>query len=267
MAKKYKHAPPKKVYFLDYPSTQMNVLWQDLGMTVASTFKEADILVYTGGADINPVLYGQTPHHLTRATNPKRDKLEAASYFANEKTKFKVGICRGAQLLNALNGGNMIQHDLSGQHTKPHGLIVWDYPRFTEITQLDRGVASTHHQMMLPPPHNKVDRRVLAVAYKPNRSAGSSINTSIVGNCNLKQFGSSHSDVVSFGRIMQYCKSPDFNPYIEDLEAVYYPETGSLCVQGHPEYPESSDHFRSIFKDWVFDNYKTFHQNLNNNKE
>lgn len=51
-----------------------------------------------------------------------------------------VGICRGAQLLNVMNGGKLHQH-VTG-HGTSH--------RMRTLTDDEFRVTSTHHQMMIP---------------------------------------------------------------------------------------------------------------------
>lgn len=68
-----------------------------------------DALVITGGHDIDPVLYAAEPE-VKPNYDAERDKFE--SFAINEALKHNVpllGICRGAQLLNACKGGNLYQ--------------------------------------------------------------------------------------------------------------------------------------------------------------
>ena len=102
-----------------------------------------DLVVFTGGEDVSPGLYG-AEHHPTTGNNVFRDQQEAQIF---EKALLHnipmVGICRGAQFLNVMSGGEMYQ-DVGG-HVGSH-----------EITDLITGevvlVSSTHHQMMKPSP-------------------------------------------------------------------------------------------------------------------
>jgi gamma-glutamyl-gamma-aminobutyrate hydrolase PuuD len=68
-----------------------------------------DIVCFTGGADIDPKLYKQTKLPYTVGVDKDRDIREKA-IFQRYPQALKVGICRGAQLLNVLSGGNMYQH-------------------------------------------------------------------------------------------------------------------------------------------------------------
>ncbi len=68
-----------------------------------------DGLVVSGGADIDPALYGQ-PNHASRRVDRQRDQLEAELIrWAIAHAKPVLGICRGAQLLNVALGGTLHQ--------------------------------------------------------------------------------------------------------------------------------------------------------------
>lgn len=109
--------------------------------SLVSNLENIDLLVFTGGEDVSPGLYGAEVHPTTY-NNVYRDQQEAQLF---EKALLwnipMVGICRGAQFLNVMSGGEMYQ-DVGG-HTMDHS-----------ITDLTTGevvlVSSTHHQMMKP---------------------------------------------------------------------------------------------------------------------
>ena len=68
-----------------------------------------DGVVITGGHDIDPVLYTAEPEVVPKY-DPDRDALEAAIIDdALAHGLPLLGICRGAQLLNARRGGNLYQ--------------------------------------------------------------------------------------------------------------------------------------------------------------
>lgn len=70
-----------------------------------------DGLLLTGGEDIAPALYGAEPHEATGEPNPQRDEAEKALLQAAVDRDLPVlAVCRGAQLLNALYGGDLVQH-------------------------------------------------------------------------------------------------------------------------------------------------------------
>jgi putative glutamine amidotransferase len=70
-----------------------------------------DGLVLTGGKDIDPAAYGQTPHATTEEPARDRDAWEFALLDRALKRGIPVlGICRGAQILNVALGGTLHQH-------------------------------------------------------------------------------------------------------------------------------------------------------------
>jgi putative glutamine amidotransferase len=80
-------------------------------------FAEMDGLLLSGGADLDPALYGQAPHPTT-AVEAGRDALELEAWRAARERNLPVlGICRGFQAINVFSGGSLLQ-DLDG-HTSP----------------------------------------------------------------------------------------------------------------------------------------------------
>nr|KGA06405.1 MAG: glutamine amidotransferase [actinobacterium acMicro-1] len=70
-----------------------------------------DGLLLPGGKDVDPARYGQTPHETT--DEPRRDRDSLEDYLltaAIEANLPLLGICRGAQILNVHQGGNLVQH-------------------------------------------------------------------------------------------------------------------------------------------------------------
>lgn len=68
-----------------------------------------DLVCFTGGEDVSPYLYGE--ENISSSCNPIRDEFEREVYeeFLEREIPM-VGICRGGQFLNVMNGGKMIQH-------------------------------------------------------------------------------------------------------------------------------------------------------------
>lgn len=66
--------------------------------------------ILSGGGDINPLLYGCTPHSKLEAVNTGLDQLQLLLVSEILKTdKPLLAICRGAQLLNVALGGTLYQ--------------------------------------------------------------------------------------------------------------------------------------------------------------
>lgn len=122
-------------------------LFKRIGYELTDDIKSADLVVFTGGEDVTPELYGARSHHTTH-NNINRDMFEADVYnLALRMSVPMVGICRGGQFLNVMSGGEMYQ-DVT-KHLGDH-----------ELTDLVTGevvrVSSTHHQMMKPSPNGLV---------------------------------------------------------------------------------------------------------------
>jgi putative glutamine amidotransferase len=70
-----------------------------------------DGVVFAGGADLDPSLYGADPHPETAGVRPERDAAEVPLMRAALARDLPtLGICRGMQLLSVLSGGSLVQH-------------------------------------------------------------------------------------------------------------------------------------------------------------
>ncbi len=87
----------------------------------ADDFYKCDGFILTGGVDIHPSFYGGKLEYDNKpnAFEPERDKFEAKIYkFSHENSKPLLGICRGLQLVNVLQGGKLIQDLNKDRNTK-----------------------------------------------------------------------------------------------------------------------------------------------------
>jgi len=76
-----------------------------------------DALMLTGGGDVDPALYGETPHDTFEAAETGRDAFEIALARAAVKSGIPLlAICRGMQVLNVALGGTLVQ-DIPSQVT------------------------------------------------------------------------------------------------------------------------------------------------------
>lgn len=72
-------------------------------------------LVLTGGGDVDPARYGETPHAKIRSVNAARDATESALIREARARRTPVlAICRGIQILNVALGGTLVQ-DISSE--------------------------------------------------------------------------------------------------------------------------------------------------------
>jgi len=174
--------------------------WQEVA------YELADVIVFNGGADIGTSMYEETPIGRGIPEKPSpRDKKEMDIYYRYQGSqKLLVGICRGAQLLNVLNGGTLWQ-DVNN-HGRSHYMTIL-------ATGQTMWITSTHHQMMRP---NLKTGKVLAIA---NEATAKYANPDTWTNKGGVFFADDH----------------------KDTEIVWYPRTHSLCIQGHPEYVPNSE--------------------------
>src|SRR5690625_4474214 len=115
-----------------------------LNIEIVGTVDQSDFVLFTGGEDVNPELYGEV--NTNSNINAARDKFDIINFnLATEFSKPKVGICRGAQFLNIMSGGSMVQ-DIKG-HLGTHPMQT-DTGKVFDVT-------STHHQMMVLPKDRK----------------------------------------------------------------------------------------------------------------
>jgi len=90
---------------------------------VDETLDAVDGLIFSGGSDLDPDLYGQEPHKETFGVVEERDRAELALLQAALARDMPVlAICRGSQVLNIARGGDLVQHlpDVVGDEKHKH---------------------------------------------------------------------------------------------------------------------------------------------------
>lgn len=195
-----------KVYIVG--EVNENSIYRNLEIFLNSKFKVkflpknkfylANLIIFTGGEDISPKLYGYESIHPKMNINEKRDIYEQPFYsYAKFRKIPMLGICRGAQLLTALNGGKIVQH--INNHIGKHNILLSNNRTLS--------VNSTHHQMMNPYNMDPGDYSVMAIAY-PRLSPIYEITNSII-----------------------YAK----DRIADEPEIIFFEKTKSLAVQFHPE--------------------------------
>lgn len=131
-----------KVYIVN-SSEEYERMFQQYGFSVIKdlAIDVPDLICFTGGSDVSPSLYGEDRHPRT-FVNRDRDIREKALFDEFlEASVPMVGICRGGQFLNVMNGGKMYQH--VENHVRDH--MILDLATGGRLK-----ATSTHHQMMRP---------------------------------------------------------------------------------------------------------------------
>jgi putative glutamine amidotransferase len=124
---------------------------------IDETLDAVDGLVFSGGADLDPGLYGQEAHAETSGVEEARDRAELALLEAALARDMPVlAICRGSQILNVARGGDLVQHlpevvgDETHKHTPgafaDHDVTLEDGTRLGELLGGRAPVKSHHHQ-------------------------------------------------------------------------------------------------------------------------
>lgn len=85
------------------------------------------VLLTGGDFDVDPALFGETPHPALGTLKPARTTFEAALYARAKAKGLPVfGVCGGMQLINVFEGGTLYQDlpselpDSTIEHTQPH---------------------------------------------------------------------------------------------------------------------------------------------------
>ena len=120
-------------------------------------FPDCDALVLSGGVDIHPDLYGGAlEYRENKGWKPERDAFEVRMLKAAWEREMPVlGVCRGLQLINVVNGGTLVQDlgetgDAMHQNEpedKRHGVVLEEDGFLKEIVGTGSGIVnSAHHQ-------------------------------------------------------------------------------------------------------------------------
>ncbi len=154
------------------------------------------LVLFTGGEDVDPKIYGDTSPKGICQYNSNRDIEEAYIFRIARVNNIKmVGICRGAQFLTVMTGGKLMHHITLHAGGRYHEIVC------ASDTKKVIRVNSLHHQMCLPSKGNYV------VGWTPER-----LSTTYIG------------------RNDEETKYPG-----PEVEAIIFPSIKSFAVQYHPE--------------------------------
>ncbi|MGH3006854.1 MAG: gamma-glutamyl-gamma-aminobutyrate hydrolase family protein [Gaiellaceae bacterium] len=122
---------------------------------IEETLGALDGLLFSGGSDLDPGLYGADVHPETNGIRLERDRAELALLEAALARDLPVlAVCRGSQILNVARGGDLVQHlpEVVGDEKHKHTPGVFadhdvDLKEGTRLQRLlgDRAPVKSHH--------------------------------------------------------------------------------------------------------------------------
>lgn len=164
-----------------------------------------DGVVFTGGGDIDPALFGEELHPATNEIIPQRDRQEIwMVHYVKSTGKPYLGICRGIQVIACAEGGTLYQ-DIKDQ-----------FPTTIDHAQFNTRADIAHHVSIAP----------------------DSILHAVSGTTDLPVNSRHHQAVKSVGPHLK-ATAHSTDGLIEAVE--YIDGTPCIAVQWHPESLHDSD--------------------------
>lgn len=148
-------------WFSKHPDKDIELVELSFEKNNTEDIAKCDGFVLTGGVDIDTSLYGGAEDYAHKEIfQPQRDRFEEKIFrYSQDQQLPLLGICRGLQLVNVLQGGKLIE-DLSESNKfhkkedgvdKEHPVKVEENTLLHEITGSSTGaVNSAHHQVANP---------------------------------------------------------------------------------------------------------------------
>jgi len=181
------------------------------GIITIDSSDSADLIVFPGGLDVDPNLYGEPAGQRT-SFNPETDANWNALYKKYlRQDKKMLGICKGAQFINVVSGCPLVQHVNNHALLETHQITIKD-------TVYD--VTSTHHQMMYPFLLDADSYDMLATSTEKR------------------------SDTYLNGY------DDEFPPLEAEPEAIFFRGNGTLAIQFHPEFMDYKASVNIVIGEW-----------------
>ncbi len=205
---------------VEYPFSSNNIMLMDVDSSqfsledIKEMVDEADGVVFAGGNDFDPSLYGGNPDLVEDYSREDDEKSIDIFAYAIEKNKPILGICRGMQLINIYYGGSLYD-DIKSQYS-------------TEI--IHRGDDKTF-------------------AYHNVNIRDDSYLKEVIGENQIEVNSFHHEGIRKLADGLDIgAESPD--GLIEAIENPYY--SYMIGVQWHPEASYDDDEYsRRIFADFI----------------
>lgn len=144
----------------------VEIITLSAGRNNAQKLLECDALVLSGGIDMDPAISNGRDNYPNRPEKfePQRDRFEIALFKTAVENHLPVlGICRGMQLINVVQGGTLVddlgekneRHQKIGSADKSHPVQINDGTMLARIVQQPAGeINSAHHQAVGIPGKN-----------------------------------------------------------------------------------------------------------------
>jgi len=169
---------------------------------IVPTMEEADLVLFTGGEDVDPTMYGE-PRNPRTYSSLERDIAEQKEWRkAIALDKRIIGICRGSQFACVMSGGRLVQHQENNNFY--HDISTFDGKTLS--------ITSTHHQAQYPWNLPEDDYKIIGWTQGLSRM---------------------HED----GEGKELPEAAN-----KECEIVYYKKTRALGIQGHPEMMFDPNH-------------------------
>ena len=132
-------------------------------------------ILFSGGDDLDPALYGETRHPKAIPIDPARQAFELALLAEVEKRRMPaLGVCCGSQLMNVYRGGSLIQflpdepntleHRKVGEHLTRHPVTIDKSSQLGAAIGKSEISVNTYHKQAV----RKIGRGLRVIAAAPD---------------------------------------------------------------------------------------------------
>lgn len=202
-------------------------------------YQKSDGIIFFGGADIPPYLYGEKTNFLTSIRTPYRHFLELSFVFhllgGTQDENFKpflnetpsmlvVGFCLGAQTLNVGTGGTLVQDIWSEKYGKKY---------LEEVSKLSREKWHFNPFDALYPQEKLLHYNLHPITVLESGTLHTQMGLNIKSTPYV--ISSHHQAVEKLGKGMEISATSLDGKIVEAVEHKNYPHL--LGLQFHPEFP------------------------------
>ena len=205
--------------------------------TLVDRVEEADLVLLTGGEDVNPAYYGEQPHPTTSFTNRDVNEFEIIQKAIELKIPL-YGTCRGAQILTVAAGGKLIQNQ--SNRYSPH--LTSDF-----WNELKEGIFELSDYQKSQMNHLGSNRLFRDSLFKNVQQIilGSNIPTIVTSAHHQAPFPynlpKEDYHIVTWTTGMHIFHQNGDNEEVDvpeelEIEALFLPKIKAFGIQGHPEW-------------------------------